>query len=765
MGAIAAVRLRGGPGLFDGSMPARQECDPETARITLELGAPDARVRVVVTCLRDRDVILLDISDARPEPTPWAISVENWHEGDRTAAVDGRMLETTHVNASSYYAECNRKVGVDTAALGLRDPLLGRAWGLWIDAGADGAAAAETIRLPPAARRRVVIATVCAAPADGLDALAEATVRGRRLAATAPETLAIWDTEHRAWWRAFWQRSWISLHSESGDAEYEERLWHVNLYAMACGMGGAYPMRFNGGSFLMDKDTRKWDGGYWGQNMRLVYFPMLAAGHFAFVREYIDWYLGNQPFARAQTRATFGIDALTWAEVQSFWGFGLSITAGTDMMMVNHFTNNLEFCLIMEGYYRATGDEAFLRDDFYPALRGVLEFFRHYAKEGDDGRLHIEPAAAVETWVELRDPQSEVCGLHHFLPRAIAWAERFGEPAEFVAHWRVFADKLPEIPIGRWHVESTYWHGIHDKCSLLRCELGADGIYLPGADKTREKTSRLNMENPELYIAFPWGQVNLDSPEEDRRRFENTWNHRTWRFQNSGWAQDAVQMARLGWRADFHQALREHANYHQRFPNGLFISPATPHFHGLLTEVPYFDTAGVHLTALEEMFLQSYDGVLKLAPAVPECWSGSCRLHALGGFIVELRVCHGLPVRTTITATRGGESLRVRNHRWETLRATSTRGAGQTVASGGICEYAPADGEVIELVWDGVEPAAPLPAAAPPQIVWPDCKCRGPLAAYRSGHWHDERKNHGQVGLAADGLFPATRRPPGRAER
>ena len=116
-----------------------------------------------------------------------------------------------------------------------------------------------------------------------------------------------------------------------------------------------------------------------------------------------------------------------------------------------------------------------------------------------------------------------------------------------------------------------------------------NGVYLPAADQTQPRTSCTNMENAELYIVFPWNIVNLDSPEADRRRLENTWNHRTWRLQNNGWAQDCVQIARMGWREALRQALREHTSYNQRFPNGLFISPAPPKFHGLLTDTPYFD--------------------------------------------------------------------------------------------------------------------------------------------------------------------------------
>jgi hypothetical protein len=760
MGAIAAVRLRGTPGLFTSSTPVRQECDLQEAIIRIVLGTPAGEVHLRLRCLRDRDLICLEIDDDRTTPGEWSVALENWHEGETVACVAEGLLETVHLNRGSGFAERNRAVGVEAATLGLHDPLLGRAWGLWVAApGAVCSPDTVGLALPAARQQQVLIATAGEAPGDGTDALAIVTARGRSLARTSAAVVATWAAEHQKWWQAFWATAFLRLQSASGEAEYEERLWHANLYALACGMGGLYPMRFNGGPFLLDRDTRSWDYGYWGQNMRLVYFPMLAAGHYAFVRQYIDWYLGNQAFVAAQTRALFGIDGLAWRETQSCWGADTaSSLAEPNEVMHYHFTNNLEFCLLMELYYRATGDEEFLRDRFYPVLCGILEFFRQFATPGDDGRLHLQPAGAIEVWPQMIDPQSEICGLHHFLPRALVWGEQYGEDAAVLAGWRDFQARLPEIPVGRWHVDWTYDQGIHDERWLTRCELCEDGIYLPAAGQTRERTRRINMENAELYIVFPWDQVNLDSPDADRRRIENTWNHRTWRYQNNGWAQDAVQLARLGWREELRLALREQTSYAQRFPNGLFISPAQPRFHGLLTEVPYFDTAGVHLTALQEMFVQNQDGLLKLAPAVPETWSGECRLHALDGVQVDLRVREGLPVWARLTAQRDQARLRLKNHRWERLTVTSDGTADETVVSGAIVERLMPAGASVVLRWEGV--ADELPDALPvPEVVWPEFRHRGPLAAYRSGHWHDERKNHGQVGLSEDGQFPATRLP------
>ena len=49
-------------------------------------------------------------------------------------------------------------------------------------------------------------------------------------------------------------------------------------------------------------------------------------------------------------------------------------------------------------------------------------------------------------------------------------------------------------------------------------------------------------------------------------------------------------------------------------------------------------------------------------------------------------------------------------------------------------------------------PDRPALDAALPDVLWPNYKARGPYAATRTGHWHDESRDHGQVGLLEDAL-------------
>jgi len=58
---------------------------------------------------------------------------------------------------------------------------------------------------------------------------------------------------------------------------------------------------------------------------------------------------------------------------------------------------------------------------------------------------------------------------------------------------------------------------------------------------------------------------------------------------------------------------------------------------------------------LNESLLQSYDGVLRVAPATPAQGQARFTLHAVGGFIVSAEVVDGISQWIAIESQRGGE--------------------------------------------------------------------------------------------------------------
>lgn len=81
----------------------------------------------------------------------------------------------------------------------------------------------------------------------------------------------------------------------------------------------------------------------------------------------------------------------------------------------------------------------------------------------------------------------------------------------------------------------------------------------------------------------------------------------------------------------------------ERFP-----SPAWPFRHFTLEAVP------IACTALNEMLLQSHEGMIRLLPATPSGWSGSFMLAAEGGFLQHVQYSDGVADWAAVESRRGG---------------------------------------------------------------------------------------------------------------
>jgi hypothetical protein len=170
-----------------------------------------------------------------------------------------------------------------------------------------------------------------------------------------------------------------------------------------------------------------------------------------------------------------------------------------------------------------------------------------------------------------------------------------------------------------------------------------------------------NEENPELYSVFPFAQEDLNSEPVELERARETFRHRF--FKNgAGWSQCPVQAARLGL-TNALEVILEHAKYQQKWPYGGWNSPAAPLYKGCtVVDCPFFDAAGVNMTAIQESLLQSHSAVddselfdagkIRLLPAVNEKWSGQFLLHAQGGFIVTVQFTNGKVDAARFDATR-----------------------------------------------------------------------------------------------------------------
>jgi hypothetical protein len=445
-------------------------------------------------------------------------------------------------------------------------------------------------------------------------------------AAFTVKNLELYRTKHRKWWFSFWDRSWIYV-SGNADAEAVTLGYTLQNWMNACAGRGAYPFKFNGSIFnvdatpyngqLFDADFRLWGGAYWFQNTRLLYWPMLSAGHFDMIQPFFKMYLDALPMAKDMTRIYYNHEGAFFPETMYFWGTYTIENYGwdrkgkqkglTDNRYIRYYwQGSIELSKMMLDYYDITCDEKFLTSQILPFISEIITFFDcHYSRD-EKGLIKFEPAQSLETYWNSVNPLPEIAGLRSVLERLLQLPVKITTEAQRTV-WKHILNELPPLPIRE-----------------------VDGqIILAPADSIGQKE---NMENPELYAIFPYHLYGVGKNELElaRRTFFNRIHKRT-----GCWFQDSIDAAMLGLAEDAKRDVIK--NFTMKNPESHF-----PAFWGISFDwVPDEDNGGVAMIALQRMILQNVGQKIYLLPAWPKEWNVNFKLHATLKTTVEGEVKNG----------------------------------------------------------------------------------------------------------------------------
>jgi hypothetical protein len=446
----------------------------------------------------------------------------------------------------------------------------------------------------------------------------------------------------KAWWQAFWQRSFIYINPDSPDHSPQwqaGRNYQLFRYMLGCNAFGHYPTKFNGGLFTYDPsltdttlhytpDFRNWGGATMtAQNQRLVYFPLLSSGDFDVQKPQLDFYLRLLPTAELRSRIYWGHAGACFTEQLENFGLPNPAEYGWDMpadhdkgveynaWLEYEWDTVLEFCLMMLERQRYTGTDI---SGYIPFIQSCLTFFNeHYqylaARRGrrsldGSGHLVLYPGSGAETYKMAYNSTSTIAGLHTILTRLLKLPSQYGNDSAR-AKWTTMLNQLPPISYRNFNGHPTIapaqaWERLNNK------------------------------EVPQLYPVYPWGLYGVGKPGLDTAL--NTWKYDTdaIKFRSYiGWKQDNIFAARLGL-TDEAAALtiEKLKDSHRRFP--AFWGPG-------FDWTPDHNWGGSGMIGLQEMLLQTDGDKIFLFPAWPRNWDVHFKLHAPCNTTVEGILKHG----------------------------------------------------------------------------------------------------------------------------
>lgn len=487
--------------------------------------------------------------------------------------------------------------------------------------------------------------------------------------------------ECQAFWHSFWPRSFVHLKSPNGEAEFVENLWYLFFHDLASMSRQTLCPKFNGGNWLTWDDLRHWGGGYWHQNTRELFWPTYGAGHTELSDPFFDLY-GRAAKVARESGQGMGVDGYFIPE----W---IPIAPGVTIRPIKPpggytafiFTVSTEIALQAMWRYEFTGDEKWLRDYAYPLLKGSLDFYLGYAKKGPDGKYHLDPADAQESYWLVRDPAQDLAALRWGLPLALKLSEKLKLDEALRPRWQDLLDNLAPFPVDT------------EKNMIREADL-------------KPTDQRQNSENVANYSIYPFGVFGIGKPGYDLAL--STFQQRPVGGMGNGWEPAAVAAARLGLGDEAAKLLLAHLQSNMRGSAAMWYSPTTVVYPNGQSDVPYYDTSGTDAQTVQEMLLQSHDGLVRLAPAWPVKWQAQYCLHARGGFVVTADVDQGQVRYALLESTRGGQ-CRLANP-WSGVAVVTCAGKPVLRSKAAVLEFPTKAGQRY-LVERATAPVAKLAAA------------------------------------------------------
>ncbi len=505
--------------------------------------------------------------------------------------------------------------------------------------------------------RRLTLFLCVELSADG-DPLSIAKERMDEALQSGKETLY---EQHRAWWQEYWQRSALTIPDPK-----LENLYYAEMYKLACNTIGRVPVTWQGVWAQSKPDY------HLNLNLQESYWPIYTSNHLELGNSLYDVFFEMLPRFQEFCRDFYGWDGAMANGVLSPRGnrvptpFPWSLWTGSGPWVAHHFWL----------HYLYSRDEAFLREKAYPFMREFMKFFEGYLEKGEDGLYHLPWDSSPE--YEYRVGWDVTCSLSlvRFLAEALLESQNIlGIDDPGASAWKEILDYLTPYP--------------EDQTGLL---IMKDTPLLHS-----------HRHHSHLMPIHPLGLLNVDGTEEERdliTRSINTWLRQgfgEWIGEDWPWASLIASRLQKG-----NMAFMFLERYADAFisENSLNMNSDWREY-GLGSFFPKEIRQGERwpkefsinggfgaAAAVLEMLLQSWNGVVRVFPSVPDRWHDAWfeDLRAEGAFVVSSRLSGGKVAFIDITSEVGG-----------TCYVLNPWSAGATVTSLSDGKIRVLDGDTLEI--------------------------------------------------------------------
>ncbi|CAG7617144.1 hypothetical protein PAECIP111802_00371 [Paenibacillus allorhizosphaerae] len=551
--------------------------------------------------------------------------------------------------------------------------------------------------------------------------------------------------EHKAWWNAYWSKSYIALQSADGSAEFVEMHYTYYLYLMASNSrGGKFPMNFGGMLLSPRGDARHWGAMQWWNNLNLYYNAILPSGHYELLQPYFSMFSGMYDSCAKAAEQQWGskgiyIPEVVWfngleelpddiaAEMRDLyllrkpweqmserfrdfayskhphesrwnWKYYEKFVDGKLVysdkgygpfgFTTHMFANQVGVAYHFWMYYEYTLDETWLRERAYPMIKGAAEFFRHFPnlRKEADGKYHIVHTMSDEKYADGKDTMDSMSAMHGILPVVLRASELLGVDEELRPAWKELYENLAPIPTSD-HPDA-----------VLRTDEGEPAVWVGAIGPVLDNRSHIDLrparfcslctqetahDNPGMY------QTALATIKYQEARLAGDWSRAA-----SEMSPMARVLANMGLAEPFKQVVlaqlncvnaeREYCYFNDTGRIKFFENRLTVRegVNCLSAQRLGNAAAGLQLALCQsEPPGPGKDPIIRLFPACPGDWDAEFSLWCHGGFIVTSARRQGAIPFVKISSTLGG-TCRLRNP-WGEQPVRITGAAEKSILSSG----------------------------------------------------------------------------------
>ena len=432
------------------------------------------------------------------------------------------------------------------------------------------------------------------------------------------------QASHRQWWHNFYQKSFVDV----PDARINNYYW-IQKYTTGCSMRSNLQMMDLMGPWYVHT---VWQGIWWNLNTQLMYGHLLSSNNLDAavpLGKILDEHQGAlvQNVTKKYRYNSAGVGRGT-----SFDMLSEVNPDDTVAPYYNRETGNLTWAMHnYYQYYRYSMDDGLLRNKIFPLLKRSINLYIHLAFKTTDGKYHL-PVTMSPEYKAAADCNYDLSLFRWGLQTLIASSKQLKLKDTQLNQWKDILANLVDYPVNETGfmigrevaLETAHRHFSH---LLMIYPLG---IFTASA-KANESLIRKSISH--------W--ANLSG--HDRSAWSYSWAAGAYAYLQDG------NEAYKNLQSYFKYSKRK--NYYD-LPG---IGDNTMYREvGMCAETPFS-----FVKSLNEMLLQSHNGVIKIFPAIPGVWQevSFIKLRTEGAFLISASRKNGQTNFFAVESLVGGQCV------------------------------------------------------------------------------------------------------------